>query len=359
MAPLQIKPLILMLADREIAKARAGQPCGMLFKTNSVTDIDIIEKIVQASQAGVPVTLFVRGICCLVPGVPGYTDNVRVLSIVGRLLEHSRIYGFGPREDMRIYLSSADLMTRNMDKRIEIAWPVLDECCKAKLLDYLDTCFSDNAKLRELLPSTRYTELGARAVPGEPRREAHALLIREALAARIVAAEQGASQRAAARHQAVIAAESREAELENLRTQEDAAPAAAAAEPAAAAVEAPAPCAAQAEAEDRSAAEAEAQRAAEAAARRAAAEEELRRAAQAASAAGEEARRKVAAAAHEAAAIGFEQAAIVEKRARAAAEKIPRDKIGSVARAVGKAAGTAARELSRSAQALSNYVRRR
>ncbi|MGN0960415.1 MAG: hypothetical protein ACI4OC_06660, partial [Coriobacteriales bacterium] len=357
--PLQIKPLILMLADREIAKARTGQPCGMLFKTNSVTDIDIIEKIVQASQAGVPVTLFVRGICCLVPGVPGYTDNVRVLSIVGRLLEHSRIYGFGPREDMRIYLSSADLMTRNMDKRIEIAWPVLDERCKAKVLDYLDTCFSDNAKLRELLPSTRYTELGALAVPGEPRREAHELLIREALEARIVAAEQGASQRAAARHQAVIAAESREAELENLRTQEDAAPAAAAAEPAAAAVEAPAPCAAQAEAEDRSAAEAEAQRAAEAAARRAAAEEELRRAAQAASAAGEEARRKVAAAAHEAAAIGFEQAAIVEKHARAAAEKIPRDKIGSVARAVGKAAGTAARELSRSARALSNYVRRR
>ncbi len=139
-APLQIKPLILMLADREIAKARAGQPCGMLFKTNSVTDIDIIEKIVQASQAGVPVTLFVRGICCLVPGVPGYTENVRVVSIVGRLLEHSRIYGFGPRDDMRIYLSSADLMTRNMDKRIEIAWPVLDERCKAKVLDYLDTC---------------------------------------------------------------------------------------------------------------------------------------------------------------------------------------------------------------------------
>lgn len=358
-APLQIKPLILMLADREIAKARAGQPCGMLFKTNSVTDIDIIEKIVQASQAGVPVTLFVRGICCLVPGVPGYTENVRVVSIVGRLLEHSRIYGFGPRDDMRIYLSSADLMTRNMDKRIEIAWPVLDERCKAKVLDYLDTCFSDNAKQRELLPSTRYTELGALAVPGEPRREAHELLIREAVEARIAAAEQGASQRAAARHQAVIAAESREAELENLRTQEDAAPAAAAAEPAAAAVEAPAPCAAQAEAEGRSAAEAEAQRAAEAAARRAAAEEELRRAAQAASAAGEEARRKVAAAAHEAAAIGFEQAAIVEKRARAAAEKIPRDKIGSVARAVGKAAGTAARELSRSARALSNYVRRR
>lgn len=373
-APLQIKPLILMLADREIAKARAGQPCGMLFKTNSVTDIDIIEKIVQASQAGVPVTLFVRGICCLVPGVPGYTENVRVVSIVGRLLEHSRIYGFGPRDDMRIYLSSADLMTRNMDKRIEIAWPVLDERCKAKVLDYLDTCFSDNAKQRELLPSTRYTELGALAVPGEPRREAHELLIREAVEARIAAAEQGASQRAAARHQAVVAAESREAEQEKLRTQEDGAPAAAEAEPAAAvevpAPEAapapepapesePAPCAAGAEPEGEAAAEAEAQRAAEAAARRAAAEEELRRAAQAAAAAGEEARRKVAAAAHEAAAIGFEQAAIVEKRARAAAERIPRDKIGSVARAVGKAAGTAARELSRSAQALSNYVRRR
>ena len=102
-APLQIKPGIITNIDEQIALAREGKPCGLFFKTNSVTDKDIIVKIAEASQAGVPVTLLVRGISCLVPGVPGYTDNVRVVSIVGRLLEHSRIYGFGPRENIKIY----------------------------------------------------------------------------------------------------------------------------------------------------------------------------------------------------------------------------------------------------------------
>ena len=90
----------------------------------------------------------------------GYTDNVRVVSIVGRLLEHSRIYGFGPHDTMKLYLSSADLMTRNMDKRIEIAWPVLGEEPRAKIMEYIDTCLKDTAKLRELRPDGTYTELG-------------------------------------------------------------------------------------------------------------------------------------------------------------------------------------------------------
>ena len=111
-------------------RGRGGR-AALFFKTNSITDKDVIEKLVEASQAGVPVTLFVRGICCIVPGVRGLTEGVRVVSIVGRLLEHSRIYGFGPREDMKVYLSSADLMTRNMDKRIEIAWPVLTTTARA------------------------------------------------------------------------------------------------------------------------------------------------------------------------------------------------------------------------------------
>ncbi|WP_307982481.1 polyphosphate kinase 1, partial [uncultured Senegalimassilia sp.] len=149
-APLQIKPGIIANIDKQIALAREGKPCGLFFKTNSVTDKDIIVKIAEASQAGVPVTLLVRGISCLVPGVPGYTDNVRVVSIVGRLLEHSRIYGFGPREDIKIFLSSADLMTRNMEKRVEIAWPILDEGLRNQVLDYIDTCLRDTAKLREL-----------------------------------------------------------------------------------------------------------------------------------------------------------------------------------------------------------------
>ena len=179
-APLQIKPGIIANIDKQIALAREGKPCGLFFKTNSVTDKDIIVKIAEASQAGVPVTLLVRGISCLVPGVPGYTDNVRVVSIVGRLLEHSRIYGFGPRENIKIFLSSADLMTRNMEKRVEIAWPILDKGLRNQVLDYIDTCLRDTAKLRELKADGTYTKLGELAKPDEPKFESQDFLIKEA-----------------------------------------------------------------------------------------------------------------------------------------------------------------------------------
>ena len=188
-APLQIKPGIIANIDKQIALAREGKPCGLFFKTNSVTDKDIIVKIAEASQAGVPVTLLVRGISCLVPGVPGYTDNVRVVSIVGRLLEHSRIYGFGPRENIKIYLSSADLMTRNMEKRVEIAWPILDKGLRNQVLDYIDTCLRDTAKLRELKADGSYTKLGELAKPDEPKFESQDFLIKEAQRARAAAAE--------------------------------------------------------------------------------------------------------------------------------------------------------------------------
>lgn len=158
-APLQIKPMILDKIDEQIQRAKDGLPNGLVFKTNSITDKDTIDKIVEASQAGVHTTLFVRGISCIVPGVKGYTDNVEVVSIVGRLLEHSRIYGFGVAEDMEIYLSSADLMTRNMDKRVEIAWPVLNQDLKNIILDYLDVSLSDTAKLRMLESNLEYTPL--------------------------------------------------------------------------------------------------------------------------------------------------------------------------------------------------------
>ncbi|WP_255467468.1 polyphosphate kinase 1 [Raoultibacter phocaeensis] len=159
-APLQIKPMILAGIDRQIERARAGEPSGLFFKTNSVTDKDIIVKLSEASEAGVPVLLFVRGISCIVPGIEGFTENVRVVSIVGRLLEHSRIYGFGPRDSMDIYLSSADLMTRNMEKRVEIAWPVLSGELRDEIAGYIDVSMRDTAKLRELLPDKSYTPLG-------------------------------------------------------------------------------------------------------------------------------------------------------------------------------------------------------
>ncbi|MDO5791657.1 MAG: polyphosphate kinase 1 [Coriobacteriia bacterium] len=198
-APLQIKPGIIANIDKQIALAREGKPCGLFFKTNSVTDKDIIVKIAEASQAGVPVTLLVRGISCLVPGVPGYTDNVRVVSIVGRLLEHSRIYGFGPRENIKIFLSSADLMTRNMEKRVEIAWPILDEGLRNQVLDYIATCLRDTAKLRELKADGTYTKLGELAKPDEPKFESQDFLIKEAQRARAAAAEAKAARSANSR----------------------------------------------------------------------------------------------------------------------------------------------------------------
>ena len=158
-APLQIKPMILDKIDEQIALAKAGKPNGLLFKTNSITDKAIIDKIAEASQAGVKTILFVRGISCIIPMVDGYTDNVEVVSIVGRLLEHSRIYGFGTFDEMEVYLSSADLMTRNMDKRIEIAWPIRSQELKQDILDYLQACLSDTAKLRMLQANLEYTPL--------------------------------------------------------------------------------------------------------------------------------------------------------------------------------------------------------
>ena len=159
-APFMIKQGLCIMVDREIEKAKAGLPAEIMMKTNSVTDKDVIEKLAEASRAGVKITMLVRGISCLVPGIPGETDNIRVVSVVGRLLEHSRIYVFGAGDDKRVYLSSADLMTRNLDKRVEIAWPVNDPSLRAKVLGYFDTMLSDTAKLRELKPDGTYTELG-------------------------------------------------------------------------------------------------------------------------------------------------------------------------------------------------------
>ena len=159
-APLQIKENILAEIDNQIALAKKGKPCGLFFKTNSITDKDVIEKIAEASRAGVPTTMLVRGISCIVPGVKGHTENLRVVSIVGRLLEHSRIFCFGPRENCKVYLSSADLMTRNLDKRIEIAWPIEDDAIKEQVFEYVDICLADTVKLRELKNTRRFTALG-------------------------------------------------------------------------------------------------------------------------------------------------------------------------------------------------------
>ncbi|MEC4295145.1 polyphosphate kinase 1 [Adlercreutzia shanghongiae] len=199
-APLMIKQNILRNIDVQIERARRGEPSGLFFKTNSITDKEVIDKLVEASQAGVPIDLFVRGISCILPGVEGYTDRVREVSIVGQLLEHSRVYGFGPRDDCKIYLSSADLMTRNMDKRIEIAWPILNDTLRNQVLGYLGICYSDTAKLRELLPDGSYTPLGSFAERDESGDvelfDSQKYLIAEAQRMHLVAAELAARQEA-------------------------------------------------------------------------------------------------------------------------------------------------------------------
>ena len=187
-APLQIKPMLIDELDKQIARARAGLPAHAFMKANSITDKDIIEKISEASNEGVHITLFIRGICCIIPHVKGATENVRVVSIVGRLLEHSRIYCFGPVDDCTVYLSSADLMTRNLNKRVEIAWPLPEGETRDKVLDYIDACMHDTAKLRELRPNATYTPLGAfydldEDGNPEPPIDAQATLIERAAAA--------------------------------------------------------------------------------------------------------------------------------------------------------------------------------
>lgn len=148
-APVGLKPLIMRGLDREIQRALAGEPARVFFKLNSLTDREVIDKIAEASCAGVRVDMIIRGISCLKPGVPSKTENVHVRSIVGRFLEHARVYAFGVDSDM-IYLSSADMMTRNTEHRVEIAFPVLDPTCRALVHEYMGMQLRDNVKARSL-----------------------------------------------------------------------------------------------------------------------------------------------------------------------------------------------------------------
>ena len=177
-APHGLKNRLLDLMDGEIEKARQGKPARIFVKVNSVTDRELIDKLAQASQAGVPVTMNVRGICCLRPGVPGLTDHIKVFSIVGRYLEHPRIYAFGVGEETRIYIGSADLMTRNTERRVEIACPVLDSAVRRQIRHYVELYCSDNEKARVLQPDGSYTRV--ERPEGAPGIDAQAALMDEA-----------------------------------------------------------------------------------------------------------------------------------------------------------------------------------
>lgn len=147
-APFDIRDVFLARIDNEIKSHRENGNGKIIMKMNSLTDKDIILKLFEASCAGVKVQLIIRGICCLKPGVPGISENIEVVSIVGRFLEHSRIYHFHNNGDDIIYLSSADAMTRNMIKRVEILFPVEDKNIAKRLLDYMNLQLSDNQKGR-------------------------------------------------------------------------------------------------------------------------------------------------------------------------------------------------------------------
>ena len=149
-APKCLQNKVLAMLDEEIAHARNGEEAYAGFKLNSLTDKKIIDKLIEASEAGVKIDMVVRGICCLIPGVEGKTENIRIISIVGRFLEHSRIYIFGSRERRKYYIASADFMTRNTVRRVEVAAPVYDERLQNKLQDMFDTMLEDNQKARYL-----------------------------------------------------------------------------------------------------------------------------------------------------------------------------------------------------------------
>ena len=158
-APIGFKRNIIASIEEEIKKCEEGQTGTVIIKCNSFTDKDIIKTLIRASEKGVQVTLIVRGICCLIPGITGKTDNIKVISIVGRFLEHSRIYAFGSKEERKIYISSGDMMTRNTEHRVEISCPIISEENKNKIEHILDVIMQDNVKARILQNDKKYIKL--------------------------------------------------------------------------------------------------------------------------------------------------------------------------------------------------------
>lgn len=157
-APKCLQNKVLAMIDEEIEHAKKNEPAYVGIKINSLTDKVIIEKLVEASQAGVKIEMIVRGICCMIPEIKGYTENITVISIVGRFLEHSRIYRFGTPEREKVYIASADYMTRNTVRRVEVAAPVLDDKLRQRLDDMFDTMMHDDEKGKRLNAKGNYED---------------------------------------------------------------------------------------------------------------------------------------------------------------------------------------------------------
>ena len=180
-SPTSLKQKVLSLMDEEIRKGEHGR---IVMKMNSLTDMDFIRKVSAASQAGVKIDLIVRGICCILPGIKGRTENLRVTSIVGRYLEHPRVFVFGTGDDAKVYIGSADMMTRNTEKRVEVACPIFDPKIRKKLMHDLNIMLADNVKARKMLSDGTYRK----KVQGERTVNAQETFMKEALNARRPAA---------------------------------------------------------------------------------------------------------------------------------------------------------------------------
>jgi polyphosphate kinase len=146
-APSGLKKTILKLIGEEISKGNEGR---IFFNINSITDVDVIDKLAEASKSGVKVTMIVRGICCILPGIPGYTENIEITSIVGRFLEHARIYSFGNGDSQKLFISSADLMTRNLERRVEVACPIYDPSVRNEINRIIQFKLMDNIGARRM-----------------------------------------------------------------------------------------------------------------------------------------------------------------------------------------------------------------
>jgi polyphosphate kinase len=159
-APVELRDKLNALFDREIEHKRRGRPARIIAKFNRLADLQIVEKLYEASRAGVKIDLIVRGICILRPGIPGLSENIRVRSVVGRFLEHSRVFWFANGGEEELYIGSADWMTRNLKHRVEVVTPVNDQKAKRFLRDVLlDAYLTDNTQARELQPDGSYTPI--------------------------------------------------------------------------------------------------------------------------------------------------------------------------------------------------------
>lgn len=179
-APRCFKPQVIRLIDQEILHAQQGHEARIMLKMNSVTDKVLIDKLIEASCAGVQITMLVRGICCFKPQVVGFTENIQIYSIVGRFLEHSRILIFGTGSRQRIYISSADFMTRNTERRVEVAAPILDPSLQERILHLMEVMLADNQKLRMQKSNGQY--LHRKAESGQAPLNAQEALYAEAYA---------------------------------------------------------------------------------------------------------------------------------------------------------------------------------